>query len=191
MNIKDYIDTGLCLDHRPVRQASAEKAKGNRFLNLFCYTATASVHAALAGGTFTDSVDLSATYLECANRNLALNGFSDTAHRTIRADVLEWLKTCSNQYDLILLDPPTFSNSKKMTDTLDVQRDHVQLIKDSMNLLSRDGLLIFSNNQRKFELDEQSLTLYDIENKSDCSIDTDVQRSRKIHQCYFIQNKNS
>lgn len=191
VNIKDYIDTGLFLDHRPVRQAIAEKAKGNRFLNLFCYTATASVHAALAGATFTDSVDLSATYLEWANRNLALNGFSDTAHRTIRADVLEWLKTCSNQYDLILLDPPTFSNSKKMTDTLDVQRDHVQLIKDSMNLLSRDGLLIFSNNQRKFELDEQSLTLYDIENKTDWSIDKDFQRSRKIHQCYFIQHKNS
>ena len=188
VNVKDYIDTGLFLDHRPVRLHIAEKAKGNRFLNLFCYTATASVQAALAGATFTDSVDLSATYLEWANKNLALNGFSDTAHRTIRADVLEWIKTCDNLYDLILLDPPTFSNSKKMTETLDVQRDHVQLIKDSMNVLSRDGLLIFSNNQRKFELDGDALTMFDIENKTDWSIDKDFQRSRKIHHCYFIRH---
>ncbi len=190
VNIKDYIDTGLFLDHRPVRLHIAEKAKGNRFLNLFCYTATASVHAALAGATFTDSVDLSATYLEWANKNLSLNGFSDTAHRTIRADVLEWLKTCDNHYDLILLDPPTFSNSKKMTETLDVQRDHVQLIKNSMNLLSRDGQLIFSNNQRKFELDDEALTMFNIENKTDWSIDKDFRRSRKIHHCYFISHKN-
>ena len=139
VNVKDYLDTGLFLDHRPLRLAIAEQAKGQRFLNLFCYTATASVQAALGGATFTDSVDLSSTYLEWAKKNMALNGFSDTQHRMIRADVITWLKTCENRYDLILLDPPTFSNSKKMDETLDIQRDHVALINATMKILSRDG----------------------------------------------------
>ena len=188
VNMKDYLDTGLFLDHRPVRLKIAELAKGNRFLNLFCYTATASVHAAIGGATFTDSVDLSSTYLEWASKNMALNGFSETKHRMIRADVMEWLKTCENQYDLILLDPPTFSNSKKMDATLDIQRDHVGLIDDAMKLLSKDGLLIFSNNQRNFNLDQESLSGYHIENKSSWSLDKDFQRSKKIHQCWFVKH---
>lgn len=188
LNVKDYLDTGLFLDHRPVRLKIAEMAKGNRFLNLFCYTATASVHAALGGATFTDSVDLSTTYLDWAKKNMALNGFSDTQHRFIRADVMEWIKSCDNLYDLILLDPPTFSNSKKMEATLDVQRDHVQLINDAMKVLSKDGVLIFSNNQRKFSLDEDALTAYRIENKTAWSIDKDFERSKGIHQCWFIRH---
>lgn len=191
INVKDYLDTGLFLDHRPVRLKIAELAKNNRFLNLFCYTATASVHAAIGGATFTDSVDLSSTYLEWARKNLSLNGFSDTAHRTIRADVTEWLETCTNQYDLILLDPPTFSNSKKMENTLDIQRDHVQLINASMKLLSKDGLLIFSNNQQKFKLEGESLSQYAVEDKTPWSIDKDFQRSKKIHQCWFIKHGNA
>ncbi|WP_101760413.1 bifunctional 23S rRNA (guanine(2069)-N(7))-methyltransferase RlmK/23S rRNA (guanine(2445)-N(2))-methyltransferase RlmL [Oceanicoccus sp. KOV_DT_Chl] len=189
VNMKDYLDTGLFLDHRPVRLKIAELAKGNRFLNLFCYTATASVHAAMGGATFTDSVDLSSTYLEWASKNMALNGFSETKHRMIRADVLEWVKTCDNRYDLILLDPPTFSNSKKMDATLDIQRDHVALIHDAMKLLTRDGLLIFSNNQRKFSLANDQLTDYCVENKSDWSLDKDFHRSKKIHQCWFIKHQ--
>jgi 23S rRNA (guanine2445-N2)-methyltransferase / 23S rRNA (guanine2069-N7)-methyltransferase len=189
INVKDYLDTGLFLDHRPVRMKIAELAKGNRFLNLFCYTGTASVHAAIGGATFTDSVDLSTTYLDWTKRNIALNGFSETAHRTIRADVMEWLHTCENTYDLILLDPPTFSNSKKMQATLDIQRDHVQMIKDVMKLLSNDGLLIFSNNQHKFKLEADSLSDFEIQNKTDWSIDKDYKRSKNIHQCWFIQHK--
>ena len=189
VNVKDYLDTGLFLDHRPVRLNIAERAKSQRFLNLFCYTATASVHAALGGATFTDSVDLSSTYLEWARKNLSLNGFSETKHRTHRADVMAWLKTCENQYDLILLDPPTFSNSKKMDNTLDIQRDHVQLIKDAMNLLSPKGLLIFSNNQRRFKLDNEALAEFAIEDKTGWSIARDFQRSKGIHRCWFIGHK--
>ncbi|MEE8057784.1 MAG: bifunctional 23S rRNA (guanine(2069)-N(7))-methyltransferase RlmK/23S rRNA (guanine(2445)-N(2))-methyltransferase RlmL [Pseudomonadales bacterium] len=189
VNVKDYLDTGLFLDHRPLRLAIAEQAKGQRFLNLFCYTATASVQAALGGATFTDSVDLSSTYLEWAKKNMALNGFSDTQHRMIRADVITWLKTCENRYDLILLDPPTFSNSKKMDETLDIQRDHVALINATMKILSRDGLLIFSNNLRKFKLDGESLAAFSIENKTRWSIDKDFQRSKHIHQCWYIKHQ--
>ncbi len=189
VNMQDYLDTGLFLDHRPVRLKIAELAQGNRFLNLFCYTATASVHAAKGGATFTDSVDLSSTYLEWAQKNMALNGFSDTRHRMIRADVLEWIKECDNLYDLILLDPPTFSNSKKMEGTLDIQRDHIDLIKQAMKLLSRDGTLIFSNNQRKFQLDEAALDEFTLDNKTQWSLDKDFQRSKHIHQCWFIKHR--
>lgn len=189
INVKDYLDTGLFLDHRPVRLKIAELAKGERFLNLFCYTATASVHAALGGATFTDSVDLSPTYLEWGQKNAALNGLSDTAHRFIRADVREWLKQTDQLYDLILLDPPTFSNSKKMEGVLDIQRDHIELINDAMKLLSRDGLLIFSNNQRRFELDAEALASYSVEDKTNWSFDKDFQRSKKIHHCWFIKHQ--
>ncbi|MGK0440541.1 MAG: 23S rRNA (guanine2445-N2)-methyltransferase / 23S rRNA (guanine2069-N7)-methyltransferase [Pseudohongiellaceae bacterium] len=189
VNLTDYLDTGLFLDHRLLRLKIAELAKGERFLNLFCYTATASVQAAVGGATFTDSVDLSTTYLEWAKKNIALNGLSDLNHRTHRADVREWLKTCENTYDLILLDPPTFSNSKKMEGTLDIQRDQVELIEAVMPLLSRDGLLIFSNNLRKFTLDEGVTEKYQVEDKTRWSLDKDFQRSQKIHQCWFIKHR--
>ncbi|MFT5691495.1 MAG: 23S rRNA (guanine2445-N2)-methyltransferase / 23S rRNA (guanine2069-N7)-methyltransferase [Oceanicoccus sp.] len=188
INIKDYLDTGLFLDHRPVRLDIAQKAKGQRFLNLFCYTATASVHAALGGATFTDSVDLSTTYLDWGKKNMALNGLSETSNRFIRADVREWLKETDQRYDYILLDPPTFSNSKKMEGVLDLQRDHVELINDAMKLLTKDGQLIFSNNQRRFVLDEEALSDYKIENKTDWSFDKDFQRSKKLHQCWFFSH---
>ncbi len=190
INLHDYLDTGLFLDHRPVRMDIAKRARGNRFLNLFCYTATASVHAALGGATFTDSVDLSSTYLSWADKNLALNGLSDSKHRTIRADVMEWIKTCDQQYDLILLDPPTFSNSKKMEGVLDIQRDHPELIKNTMKCLSKDGLLIFSNNHKKFILDEDLANEFKVENKTNWSLDKDFQRSKSIHQCWFVTHKN-
>ena len=188
--MRDYLDTGLFLDHRPVRLKIAELAKGKRFLNLFSYTSTASVHAALGGATSTDSVDLSSTYLEWSKKNMALNGLSETRHRMIRADVLEWLKTCDNDYDLILLDPPTFSNSKKMQTTLDIQRDHVGIIQAAMKRLSTDGLLIFSNNQRKFSLNDLALADFTIENKTNWSLDKDFQRSKPIHQCWFIRHNS-
>lgn len=190
VNLKDYLDTGLFLDHRVVRLEIARLAKGKRFLNLFCYTATASVQAALGGAALTDSVDLSSTYLDWAKRNFALNGFSETRHRLIRADVTEWLKSCTSSYDLILLDPPTFSNSKKMQDVLDIQRDHCELIHQVMGRLSRDGLLIFSNNHRKFSLDPELATQFQVEDKTQWSLDKDFQqRHKRIHQCWFIRHR--
>ena len=189
INLTDYLDTGLFLDHRLLRLKIAELAKGKRFLNLFCYTATASVHAAVGGAKFTDSIDLSATYLEWAKKNIALNGLSELSHRTHRADVREWLQQCTNTYDLILLDPPTFSNSKKMEGTLDIQRDQCEFIDAAMQLLAQDGLLIFSNNHRKFSLDPSVSEKYRVENKTQWSLDKDFQRSQKIHQCWFIKHK--
>lgn len=192
VNLRDYLDTGLFLDHRLVRLEIARRARGKRFLNLFCYTATASVHAALGGASLTDSVDLSATYLDWARRNFALNGFSETRHRLIRADVKEWLQDCTSSYDLILLDPPTFSNSKKMQDVLDIQRDHCELIHQVMARLSPEGLLIFSNNHRKFSLDPELAEQYSVEDKTLWSLDKDFQqRHKRIHQCWFFRHRQA
>ena len=190
VNLHDYLDTGLFLDHRPVRLKIAELAKGKGFLNLFCYTSAASVQAAVGGAKYSDSVDLSSTYLEWSRKNLALNGMSEAQHRTHKADVREWLKTCENSYDLVLLDPPTFSNSKSMDGTLDIQRDHVELIDDAMKLLNEDGLLIFSNNLRRFNLDEKVAERYHVEDQTRWSLDKDFQRSQKIHQCWFISHQS-
>lgn len=189
INLRDYLDTGLFLDHRPVRLKIAELARNKRFLNLFCYTATASVHAALGGATLTTSVDLSHTYLDWAKRNFALNGLSDSRNHLVQADCVQWLRDCRQRYDLILLDPPTFSNSKRLTDTLDIQRDHVDLIDDAMEVLASDGLLIFSNNKRKFVLDETISQRYEVENVTRWSIDADFERSTQIHQCWFIRHR--
>jgi 23S rRNA (guanine2445-N2)-methyltransferase / 23S rRNA (guanine2069-N7)-methyltransferase len=190
VNLKDYLDTGLFLDHRPVRLKIAELAKGKRFLNLFCYTATASVHAALGGAKWTDSVDMSQTYLDWARKNMALNGLSETSNRMIREDVRDWLKNNDSKYDLILLDPPTFSNSKRMEGTLDIQRDHELLLKRAMHCLEPGGLLIFSNNQRNFVLEDGVIERYDVEDKTAWSIDKDFTRNKKIHQCWFIRHKS-
>ncbi|TVP92988.1 MAG: bifunctional 23S rRNA (guanine(2069)-N(7))-methyltransferase RlmK/23S rRNA (guanine(2445)-N(2))-methyltransferase RlmL, partial [Pseudomonadaceae bacterium] len=126
VNLTDYLDTGLFLDHRPMRLRIAAEASGKRLLNLFCYTASVTVHAAMGGARRTTSVDLSNTYLDWARRNLALNGLSDL-HQLVRADVMQWLGENRDEFDLIFIDPPTFSNSKRMDDVFDVQRDHVTL----------------------------------------------------------------
>jgi 23S rRNA (guanine2445-N2)-methyltransferase / 23S rRNA (guanine2069-N7)-methyltransferase len=187
VNLTAYLDTGMFLDHRPVRLRIAELARGKRFLNLFCYTATASVHAALGGAHSTTSVDLSQTYLDWARRNLALNGLSEARNHLLRADCRRWLAECRQQFDLILLDPPTFSNSKKMPDTLDIQRDHIDLIQRAMHLLNRDGLLIFSTNRRRFELDPLLAKQFAVEEMTRWSLDRDFERSTHIHQCWFIR----
>lgn len=189
VNLTDYLDTGLFLDHRPVRLKIAELASGKRFLNLFCYTASASVHAALGGAKNTTSVDMSQTYLDWARKNFALNGLSEARNHFEQADCRKWLADCKQEFDLILLDPPTFSNSKRMDDTLDIQRDHVDLIHQSMRILSKDGLLIFSNNKRKFELDPVVSEIFAVENVTEWSLDMDFERSRDIHQCWFIRKK--
>ncbi|RYY75541.1 MAG: bifunctional 23S rRNA (guanine(2069)-N(7))-methyltransferase RlmK/23S rRNA (guanine(2445)-N(2))-methyltransferase RlmL [Gammaproteobacteria bacterium] len=186
INMWQYLDTGLFLDHRPVRQLIASMAKDQRFLNLFCYTATASVHAAMAGARYTVSVDMSNTYLNWARKNFALNGLSESKNRLEQADCLKWLEENEQQFDLILLDPPSFSNSKRMEDILDVQRDHVSMIHHAMRVLSENGTLIFSNNLRTFKLDEDSLSAYTLKDISSKTIDEDFKRNPKIHQCWLI-----
>lgn len=188
VNLWQYLDTGLFLDHRPVRDRIAAMAKDKRFLNLFCYTATASVRAALAGARFTLSVDMSGTYLNWARRNLALNGLSEARNRLEQADCLRWLEENTQQFDLILLDPPSFSNSKRMEDVLDIQADHAALIHLCMRALTEEGKLIFSNNLRSFSLDYQALSGYNIENITGQTIDQDFQRNSKIHQCWLISH---
>ena len=190
VNLSDYLDTGIFADHRKVRQWVFREAKGRRFLNLFAYTGTATVHAVAGGATSSVTVDMSATYLDWAQRNLTLNELNGPDHEFVRADVLSWLETPPEdlpKFDLILLDPPTFSNSERMDKTWDVQRDHVGVVHQAMRLLNPGGLLIFSNNFRKFKIDEKRLAAFTIENRTRDSIPRDFARNQRIHQCYFIR----
>lgn len=183
VNLTDYLDTGLFLDHRPLRLRLQREAVGKRFLNLFCYTATATAHAAKGGARSTTSVDLSKTYLDWARRNLSLNGFSDK-HRLEQGDVMAWLGEDRGEYDLIFIDPPTFSNSKRMEGVFDVQRDHVELLDLAMARLARGGVLYFSNNFRKFQLDESLVARYQVEEISAQTLDPDFARNPKIHRAW-------
>ena len=185
VNLTDYLDTGLFLDHRPMRMRIQREAAGKRFLNLFCYTATASVHAAKGGARSTTSVDLSKTYLDWARRNLSLNGFSDK-NRLEQGDVMAWLESSRDEYDLIFIDPPTFSNSKRMEGVFDVQRDQVQLIDLAMARLASGGVLYFSNNFRKFQLEENLAERYMVEEITQQTIDPDFARNGKIHRAWKI-----
>ena len=186
VNLHDYLDTGLFLDHRPLRLRIQREARGTRMLNLFCYTATASVHAAKGGARTTTSVDLSKTYLDWARRNLALNGFSER-HRLIQADVVDWLEHERDEYDLIFIDPPTFSNSKRMEGVFDVQRDHARLLDLAMARLAPNGVVYFSNNFRKFVLDAALEQRYRIEEITSQTLDEDFRRNPKIHRAWRIQ----
>jgi 23S rRNA (guanine2445-N2)-methyltransferase / 23S rRNA (guanine2069-N7)-methyltransferase len=186
VNLTDYLDTGLFLDHRPLRLRIQQEAAGKRFLNLFCYTATATVHAARGGARSTTSVDLSKTYLDWARRNLLLNGFSDK-HKLEQGDVMAWLAADRGEYELIFIDPPTFSNSKRMEGVFDIQRDQVQLIDLAMARLAPGGVLYFSNNFRKFELDPQLAARYRVEDISAATLDPDFARNPKIHRAWRFQ----
>ncbi|GAA3900922.1 bifunctional 23S rRNA (guanine(2069)-N(7))-methyltransferase RlmK/23S rRNA (guanine(2445)-N(2))-methyltransferase RlmL [Halomonas cibimaris] len=191
VNLRDYLDTGLFLDHRPVRRLLGEQAAGTRFLNLFCYTASATVQAALGGATESVSVDMSNTYLEWAKDNFALNGLDPSRHRTQREDCIKWLETASTEFDLIFMDPPTFSNSKKMRETLDVQRDHARLIELAMARLAPGGTLVFSNNQRRFKLDGEVAERYAVEDISAQTFDPDFQRSTGMHHVFVIRHASA
>jgi 23S rRNA (guanine2445-N2)-methyltransferase / 23S rRNA (guanine2069-N7)-methyltransferase len=192
VNLFDYLDTGLFLDHRPVRRWIRQHAADARFLNLFCYTATVTVNAAAGGARSSLSIDLSNTYLRWAQENFALNSMSAERHRLLQADCLAWLRDAPHResFDLILLDPPSFSNSKRMEGILDVQRDHVELIELAMRRLDRGGTLVFSNNLRRFALDESLSQRFDIEDWSAASIDPDYQRNTRIHQCWMIRHRD-
>jgi len=187
VNLTDYLDTGLFLDHRLVRARLRELTEGRRFLNLFAYTATASVYAAAGGARDTTSVDLSGTYLDWASRNLALNGFTGTKHRLMQADAMEFLQRDRERYGLIYVDPPTFSNSKRAED-FDVQRDHVRLLQACAERLAGDGVIVFSNNFRRFILDRAALEEhFQIEDWSAASIPFDFARRADIHGCWLLR----
>jgi len=187
VNLTDYLDTGLFLDHRPVRGWLGEQARGKRFLNLFCYTGAATVHAAVGGAASSTSVDLSKTYLAWLRRNLSLNDCDERRHRIVRADARQWLADCREQFDLIFLDPPSFSNSKRMEGSLDIQRDHVELIDQAMSCLAANGVLVFSTNLRSFRLDSALEARYAVEDRTRWSIPKDFERNRRIHRCWFIR----
>jgi 23S rRNA (guanine2445-N2)-methyltransferase / 23S rRNA (guanine2069-N7)-methyltransferase len=192
VNFTDYLDTGLFLDHRTTRCMVGESAPGREFLNLFGYTGAATVHAAVGGATGTTTVDLSSTYLAWARRNLALNGIEGPGHRLVQADCREWLERAAGpqpaaiRYGLIFLDPPTFSSSKRMEGVLDVQRDHVRLIRRAVRLLERDGVLLFSTNFRRFRLDREALADLRVEDISAATLPEDFKRNPKIHFCWRI-----
>ena len=186
VNLFDYLDTGLFLDHRPVRARLREAARGTRFLNLFCYTATASVYAASGGARTTTSVDLSGTYLDWAEKNLAINGFGGDAHQLIQADCMQWLEHERGEYDLIFVDPPTFSNSKRAED-FDVQKEHARLLRLCAERLAFGGMIVFSNNFRRFKLDAEIAEQFEVRDLSAQTIPFDFTRNSRIHQCYELQ----
>jgi len=187
VNLHDYLDTGLFLDHRPLRLRLGEEARGRDFLNLFCYTGTATVHAALGGARSTTSVDLSNTYLGWLRRNLAENGLAEGRHRIVRADVRAWLETAEPAYDLVLLDPPSFSNSAAMDGTFDLQRDHRALVEAALACLRPGGVLYFSNNRRRFCLDPELAALPGCEDITAATIDPDFTRRPAVHHCFRFQ----
>ncbi len=190
VNLTDYLDTGLFLDHRIARKMLGEMSKGKDFLNLFAYTGTASVHAGLGGARSTTTVDMSRTYLELAEKNLRANGLTGRQHRLIQADCLSYLGMCDEQFDVIFIDPPTFSNSKRMADSFDVQRDHLALMKDLKRILRRNGTIMFSNNKRGFQMDLDGLSKLGLTAKEITSqtLSQDFARNRQIHNCWLLSH---
>jgi 23S rRNA (guanine2445-N2)-methyltransferase / 23S rRNA (guanine2069-N7)-methyltransferase len=188
VNFSDYLDTGLFLDHRITRAMLSELAAGKRFLNLFAYTGSGTVYAAAGGAVATTTVDMSNTYIDWARRNMRANGFTNAQHEYIQANCLEWLDKAAGtpQYGLIFLDPPSFSTSKRMQGTFDVQRDHVTLLNKTLELLEPGGILIFSNNLRSFKLDYAALDGFAFKDISKATLPKDFERNPKIHQCWRI-----
>ena len=189
INLSDYLDTGIFLDHRITRRLIESMAEGKRFLNLFAYTGTATVHAAAGGAKSTTTVDMSSTYLQWAKDNMKLNGFTGDNHRFLKEDVLTWLRRERKSYDLVFLDPPTFSNSKSMENTFDIQKDYRYLISRASELLGTDGTLIFSTNFRKFKMDKDLFPDLIIRDISEETIPVDFTRNKKIHYCWEIRRK--
>ncbi|MEC9359625.1 MAG: bifunctional 23S rRNA (guanine(2069)-N(7))-methyltransferase RlmK/23S rRNA (guanine(2445)-N(2))-methyltransferase RlmL [Pseudomonadota bacterium] len=206
VNFDDYLDTGLFLDHRPLRLRLQRESRDKRVLNLFCYTGSATAHAAVGGASRTLSVDLSKPYLEWAARNLQANGFASTLqtrrgvrsawnepHVLLQADCLQWLRDqaadpTSPRFDLIFCDPPTFSNSKRMEEVLDTQRDHVEMIRNAATLLRPGGVLYFSTNRRRFKLDDDALTGLRAEDVTAQTLDEDFKRPPPAHRCWKVRH---
>lgn len=192
VNLWDYLDTGLFLDHRLIRQQLHKECAGKSLLNLFCYTATVSVQAILGGAKSTTSVDMSNTYLKWAEDNFTANGIKGPQHQLLKANCMEWLEkqgSKKEKYDIIFCDPPSFSNSKSMEDSFSVERDHVRLIDMSMQCLAKEGKLYFSNNYKRFVLDDVLKERYRIKNITPATIDKDFKRHNKIHHCFVIEHQ--
>jgi 23S rRNA (guanine2445-N2)-methyltransferase / 23S rRNA (guanine2069-N7)-methyltransferase len=192
VNFTDYLDTGLFLDHRPMRARLRQAADGKRFLNLFCYTGSATVSAAAGGARQTVSVDLSNTYLDWAARNFELNALSTASNQLVSADCRTWLIEAASAralFDLIYLDPPTFSNSKRMSGVLDTQRDHEELIEQCLRLLAPEGLLVFSTNAQRFQLAAQITASAEVREITRATIGFDFERNAHIHQCFEIRHR--
>lgn len=190
VNFTDYLDTGLFLDHRLTRRYVGDLAKGARFLNLFAYTGTATVYALGGGAASATTVDMSRTYLDWAKRNLALNDLAGPQAGFVQADCLAWLEeqgSGTRRYDLMFIDPPTHSRSKRMTDDFDVQRDHVRLLSLASNLLSPKGAIVFSNNYTRFRLDVDALSRFEIRDLTRETLPRDFARNPRIHHCYLLR----
>lgn len=188
VNLERYLDTGLFLDHRPLRQHLFNTSAGKRVLNLFCYTGSISVAAAKGGGIVT-SIDMSRTYLDWAYENFIRNELDPKAHEFYQADVLKELpirKENNQKFDIIVLDPPSFSNSKRMEEDLDIDRDHPLLVRDCMNLLNENGILYFSTNKRKFELHSIISSHYQVKEISQWTIPQDFHHTN-IHRTFTIE----
>ncbi len=187
INLSDYLDTGLFLDHRITRQMVKEKSAGKKVLNLFAYTGSFSVYAAAGNADEVVTADLSKTYLQWAEKNMRLNGFNDPAkYSSVQTDVMQYLKQLpADHYDIIVMDPPTFSNSKRMDDFLDIQRDHAGMINDCMRSLRPGGILYFSTNSRKFVLDEKSIQASTIKDITKATTPFDFE-GRLFRWCYYL-----
>ena len=188
VNLRDYLDTGLFLDHRITRRMIQHQAKDKTVLNLFAYTGSASVHAAIGGAKSVTTVDMSNTYLDWAKRNFSANGLNGKQYQFEQADCLQWLSRCRNQFDLIFVAPPTFSNSKRMHDSWDVQRDHVKLLNMLTQRLTPGGKVIFSNNKRRFKIDQQALNDagWQVKDISAATLPEDFKRNPHIHVCFEL-----
>jgi 23S rRNA (guanine2445-N2)-methyltransferase / 23S rRNA (guanine2069-N7)-methyltransferase len=187
VNLSDYLDTGLFLDHRMTRQMIQQRAKNKDVLNLFAYTGSVSVHASLGGAKSVTTVDMSNTYINWAKQNVQLNGIT-TANHFVQADCIDWLAKHDQKYDLIFIDPPSFSNSKRMENTWDVQRDHIELLKNAFSCLNKGGEVFFSNNLRQFKLDHEALENIGVRvtNISQQTLPEDFKRNPKIHHCWIL-----
>ncbi|RNF81723.1 bifunctional 23S rRNA (guanine(2069)-N(7))-methyltransferase RlmK/23S rRNA (guanine(2445)-N(2))-methyltransferase RlmL [Montanilutibacter psychrotolerans] len=187
VNLFDYLDTGLFLDHRPMRLRIAAEAEDTRFLNLFGYTGAATVHAAVGRARQTTTVDLSATYLQWCSDNLQANGIGGARHRLVQADAVSWLEEDRGEYDLVFCDPPTFSNSKR-ADDFDVQGEHVRLLRAAVARLARDGVLYFSNNFRRFRMDDAAIAGFaECVEISAQTVPPDFARDQRIHRCWRLR----
>jgi len=197
VNFQDYLDTGLFLDHRITRARIGAMARDKRVLNLFAYTGTATVYAAGGGATSSTTIDMSRTYIEWAQRNLALNQLATPRHDFIQQDCLSWLReqregreSDLRRFDLMFIDPPTHSRSKRMDEDFDVQRDHAQLISDAAALLAADGLIVFSNNFTRFKMDQGVLDDFQVEDITQQTLPWDFRRNRRIHTCFLIRQRS-
>ncbi|MCD1126045.1 bifunctional 23S rRNA (guanine(2069)-N(7))-methyltransferase RlmK/23S rRNA (guanine(2445)-N(2))-methyltransferase RlmL [Jinshanibacter sp. LJY008] len=190
VNLTDYLDTGLFLDHRIARRMLGQMSRGKDFLNLFAYTGSASVHAGIGGARTTTTVDMSRTYLEWAERNLRANDLVGRQHRLIQADCLGWMHETHEQFDVIFIDPPTFSNSKRMENSFDVQRDHLALMADLKRMLRPGGIIMFSNNKRGFKMDLDGLAKLRLSAQeiSEKTLSVDFARNRQIHNCWLVSH---